>query len=153
MKRFRFNLQALLDMKDRAEDQCKQDLARVNRKLFEEEAVLGRIETEWNNLQQEELDRRAKGISRPIGMGRAVEYRLWLQDQAIQQDLIIQRVKAEQEAKRQALVKATQEKKAIENIRERRFQEWRRSYLREEAKTLDDICQIQYVRNRALKEA
>lgn len=153
MKRFRFNLQALLDMKERAEDQCKQDLAKVNRKLYDEEAVLGRIEVEWNNLQQEELERRKGGISRPAGMGRAVEYRLWLQDQAIQQDLIIQRVKAEQEAKRQALVKATQEKKAIENIRERRFQDWRREYRREEAKTLDDICQIQYVRNKVLKEA
>lgn len=148
MKRFQFKLQVLLDLKTRIEDEKKRELADVNAHLLGAQRILKDIEDEWYRLQEEEVKRRREGCSAQA-MGQAVAYRLRLQDTAIRQELEIQRIRAQQETKRQALVKATQEKKALENLRERRYEEWKTKVKREEMKMVDDICQIQYVRANA----
>ena len=145
MKKYQFNLQALLRLKEIKENERKRELAVVNSRLLQAQDVIRRIEKEWSLLQLEELRRRKEGCS-PDSMGRSVNYRLLLEENAIQQGLNIQRIMTEQESKRQALVKATQEKKALENIRQRRFEEWSKQYRREQANVVDDLCQIQYVR-------
>lgn len=48
-------------------------------------------------------------------------------------------LRAAEEKKRQELVQATKEKKALENLRRRRLMEWRREADREERKFLDEI--------------
>ncbi len=146
MKRFHFTLEALLDQRCRKEDACKQELAKVNSRLLESQGGLRAIEQEWVDLQTSEVERRKMGAT-PESMGQAVAYRLHLEHKAILQELEIRRIVAEQEQKRQMLVKATQEKKALENLRERRYEEWRKAANRAEAKAVDDLCQIQYVRN------
>ncbi len=146
MKQFHFTLEALLEMRRRKEDECKQELAKVNIRLLQAQGGLGAIEQEWTELQRDELERRKKKIV-PEAMSQAVSYRLHLERKAILQELEIRRILLEQEQKRLALVRATQEKKAIENLRERRFQEWRNAARRAETKAVDDLCQIQYVRN------
>lgn len=146
MKRFHFTLEALLDLRRRKEDECKQELAKVNTRLLDAQGGLRAIEQEWVELQNSELERRKRGVT-PESMGQAVAYRLHLEHKAILQELEIRRIAAEQEQKRHMLVKATQERKALENLRERRYEEWRKIANRAEAKTIDDLCQIQYVRN------
>jgi flagellar FliJ protein len=146
MKRFHFNLQVLLDLKKRNEDNAKRELALANSLLMQARNVLFDIEQEWNQLMEDEIVRRKEGTTAEF-MGRMVSYRLDLQQRGLKQDLEIQRVMAFREKKRQLLVVATKEKKAIDNIKKRKFEEWKLRYRREEAKRIDDICQIQYVRN------
>jgi flagellar FliJ protein len=148
MKKFRFPLQALLEVKSRKEDEKKRELAQVNARLLEEQNELQEIENQWNRLQEEERMRRQKGSSAEA-MGRAVQYRIYLEQKGIAQDGVIRNVLAAREEKRQELVKASQEKKALENIRDRRQETWKQDYNRQQTKVLDDLCQIQFVRKQA----
>ncbi len=49
---------------------------------------------------------------------------------------------------RQGLVKATQRKKAIELIREKRYQEWLKEFKLKEQVFIDDVSQQGFIRKR-----
>ena len=62
MKRFRFQLQALLDIRKRSEDAVKQELAKKNRQILEASEELEQIRRELTKLQSS----RRKPVPKPI---------------------------------------------------------------------------------------
>jgi flagellar export protein FliJ len=54
----------------------------------------------------------------------------------------------EAEVKRRDLVKATQQVRALELLRERRFAQWRLEYRREEQGFIDDVSGQAYIRRK-----
>jgi flagellar biosynthesis chaperone FliJ len=58
MKRFRFRLEVLLDIRMRREEKVKLELAEQNKEILKQQETLNGLHEELKNLQRDELKRR-----------------------------------------------------------------------------------------------
>jgi flagellar FliJ protein len=136
MQRFRFTLETLLELRRRKEDAVKLELARKQGEVGIAQGQLDALARAWDALQ------------RVVLMRHAVAFRHKLKLDMLAKGRQIDELKAEAERIRKRLVKATQEVRALELLRERRFAEWRKEYRAEEQGFIDDVSQQGYIRKK-----
>ncbi len=142
MRRFVFSLQKVLDYRQRLEEQAIRHFAEAQRRLQAEQLLLAQlIQTRQDCLMRSERRHRL-----PIPMLEVEQTYLSALEERIEQQ--VQRVaEAEEalEARRQELVEAQRERKALERLREKHYEQWRQELLRSEQKALDDLATVRAV--------
>jgi flagellar FliJ protein len=144
MKRFNFDLEKVLELRSYREREAEIALGKA---IGELTLIEREIKSITGERFQAASERFASGNT-----GREIQgYDLYIRrlDTALER-LFKEAAQAELkvEEARQVFFEASREKKAIEKIKERRQKEYRKTMLREEGKTLDDIAGGAAVRQR-----
>ena len=147
MAKFRFPLQALLDQRESEERRCQLEVATIERERLELE---GRIAQSHSQIRSHKEDLRDMLMPREDGQPAAVTdmrpVRLQavasLSLQARTQRLALQLAGVYQrlDRARAALLEATTKRRAVEHLKDKRYQEWKRVLAKREAAELDDIA-------------
>lgn len=143
MARFIFSMQNILNMKEKLEDQAKNDFAHANLRLqeaiAEREALEQRLDAEKQKLQQD--------ISAALDIGKirqrenAVEiFRMYVRQQTL---VVLQREK-EVEVAREHLNEAMKERKTFEKLKEKAFDAFLEEEKQREQKEVDELVSYRY---------
>ncbi len=146
MKKFRFQLETLLKVTRMQKDRAEVAFAEVSRRLEEERQQLRQYLEE---MQQGHKDYEDIIAAHRMTVGTLMTYNSffdWKRRQIeAQQEQIIQ-TKAEQQKKLKELMEIMNELKSIEQLKEKRRQEYIDEMLAEEQKMLDEIGLNLYMR-------
>ena len=143
MKKFIFSLQGVLEIKEKLEGQAKVDFGMARARLTAEEekkdALIAERLTYQDRLQQcmtGNLD--FHRISRLRSAIENTEERIRVQDNAVK------RAERQVESARIKLNKVVQERKTIEKLREKQFEEYLKETDAEESKMVDELVSYRY---------
>jgi flagellar FliJ protein len=147
MRRFRFRLETLLQMRRRREEEIKLRLAAKNSHIIKAQEELGGLHAEMERAQKADRESRTKALQ-ALALRQAVVYRHRLKADIAAKNGQIDGLRNEAEEIRRALVVAKQKTRAVELLREKRQAQWRKEYNANDQKFTDDISQQQFVRAR-----
>ena len=150
-KRFVFRLQTVLEVKERAEEEEKRKLSDLIAWQRDEEAVLAGMIAKEQQTRQHLKDKQQTGAFLEVDELQRISYFL----KKIAQDIIAQRAKLVEiarriEEQRVALMKAAQEKKTLEMLKEQHYNEYMQEIEEEERKLLDELATLKYARDGAM---
>jgi len=152
MKRFMFSLEALLEKRKRAEEAVTLELANKNREIDAGQRTMQNLEQELKNLQEQQKKTRSS-VTDVFTLKYAVSYRNKLKLDMLNKGQDIYRLQMERGDIRKRLIKATQKKKALEILKEKRYREWALENKQMEQLFLDDVSQQGFIRKqRAAKK-
>jgi flagellar FliJ protein len=140
VKRFQFRLETLLNIRKRREEECKALLGRKNREVLAAKQSLDRLRAAFLDLQASEKKKRTD-VRSVIELRYSVSYRFKLRQDILGQNRVVENMKSQAVELRNRLIRATQQRRAIELVRERRYEQWRLERTREEQNFIDDIAQ------------
>ena len=148
MKRFRFQLETLLKVTRMKKEEAEVRFAETTRKLEAERQKLTQLLNEMQQAQQdyEEISREGRKIT----IGRLMAFNsffAWKREQIEQQQQVILEVKKERQQRLRELMEVMSYLKSIEQLKEKRWQEYQAEALFEEQKTLDEIGLQLYMRH------
>ncbi len=141
MARFRFPLQPVLDARSRAEDERRRMVATLE---SERRRLEDRLRAGQQSISGARDDVRAAlvGTVRPEALRAQANTSLACMRDAQRLVLELAGVHRRLEAARTALAEAAKQRRAIELVKERRFEAWRRDQDRREQSALDEIATI-----------
>lgn len=145
MPRFRFELQAVLDTRKRAEDFCRREVATL-------ELERGELENGIRGRQQSIVDSREEtreglvGMIQPDRLRSSANASLAMMRDAQRSVLELAGIHRRLETARGTLREASRDRRAIELVRERRFEAWKTETERREQSALDEIATIRGAR-------
>lgn len=150
-KRFVFRLQTVLEVKIKAEDEEKRKLAELIAWQKQEEAVLVQMEQDLLSNQNRIKDAQRTGKYLEVDELKRISY--WIEK--LKKDIIAQKAKLVEiarriEAQREALIKAAQERKTLEMLKEQHYNEYMAEIEEEERKLLDELATLKYARDAAM---
>jgi len=143
MAKFVFSMESMLRLKTRIEEQKEQEFAKALKKLYEEQEVLQKM-----NVDKEFAIKKLKGDIgikiTPIEFGRLNRYIEFMKEKMEIQKTVI--IKAEKfvEEKRLNLIEATKERKMLDKLKERKFEEYIDEEKKKEQKVVDEIVSYKY---------
>ena len=147
MRRFTFKLEALLGLRRVREKEVQTELSKLlniqNIERLKQVNYQQQIEREHIKLSQKLTDG-LYSYTEALAFERFVEFANRVIKNA--QDKI-ESMEPEVQKVRNRLVEVSKERKVIERLKEKKWQEYRDELYREEAKENDDLNQARYVRN------
>ena len=138
MKRFKFQLEPVLDYKQQALDALMVELNEARNAAAAQEAARDRSIQVLADYDEEFRKRKVEGFNNV----KALEYEVGQQvlvERCQQEQRLLERRLRELEVKRQQVIAARQETHAIEKLKEIRRKEYDAASLKEEEKFLDDL--------------
>jgi flagellar FliJ protein len=138
MKQFKFPLQAVLDLRERVEQERKIAFAAAQNQIFFIEREIAELRTQ-----------RAEALDFPPTTPveeRQAAYR-WIElldGQIVRSEIERRRRVLEAEARRQELAQAATDKRAVEKLRERALDAYQAEALRQEQLQLDEIASSRF---------
>lgn len=146
MPRFRFKLQRVLEIRKHKEELLKNEFASIRREYAHEESIL----FELISQREREMD----GMRRHLLQHTIpLEEMLWhytylakVNAKIHEQKERLQRLKEKMDKIKQRLIVASQEKRIMERLKERRFEDHRRKEERVEEAFLDEIALSMHAR-------
>ncbi|MCL2182350.1 MAG: flagellar export protein FliJ [Chitinispirillia bacterium] len=147
MKKFTFRLEALLTVKKNAEEEIKRRLAEKNN---EAELVRREISAAHDNLKDFQTNvksERGAGGENISAMRSSVAHRNHLKLELLRAGQKLDNVMVAIYGINQELIKAAQERRAVEIIKEKRYEEWKRENAVAEQKFIDDLSQQRFIRS------
>lgn len=143
-KSFKFRLQNILDYKQKREDEEKEKLAKLMQALSAEEKVLSNFQ---HMLAREKEEYREKQRVGTLNLDELKMYHAYIKK--IENDIVfqtqkIQKLKVEIENQRQQLLKATQEKKVFEKLKDKHHEDFVKEIEEEERKMIDELATVRY---------
>lgn len=147
MKKFRFQLETLLKVTKMNKDQAQVELATATKKLEEAREHLQEL---LEQMAQGHKDYDALTSKGTITLGTLMTYNSffnWKREQIEQQQQHIMKCQADRQHRMQELVKIMNKLKSIEQLKEKRYQQYMAEVLFEEQKLLDEIGGQLYFRN------
>ncbi|MCL2688991.1 MAG: flagellar export protein FliJ [Chitinispirillia bacterium] len=148
MKKFVFNLQTLLDMKLRKEEEVKRRLAKKNREAEETRKSIEDIQEKLKQFQAGEKETRGGGEENIVSLRNSVSYRHDIKRELLSAGRKLDNIMVAIYAVNQELVKASQERRAVEIIKEKKYAEWKKENNMIEQKFIDDLSQQGYIREK-----
>lgn len=142
--RFRFSLQALLELRKRSEDRLKMELSGKMRKLLEESSILKGYFDARKGHSLELGSMLAKGVE----LGKMDIYRNFIRgtDEKIKQtEQRISLCEDEIGKTRKSLTEASKKRKGLEKMKEKRWRDYLMAMERMERKLLDETATRKYV--------
>lgn len=137
--KFRFRLQAVLDLREREEQRAKIALGEAQRRVFEVDEQIARLEAAQTGA--------LAALPPNAPFGERLAARAWADKLAAQ----VARLRYERETlsavaatKQQEVATAQAERRAVEKLRERALAEYQAEVLRREQITLDEIATSRY---------
>ena len=147
MKKFRFKLETLLGVTRRKKEDAERLFAEATRKLEEERARLVDLLQEMQRVQAEYTEQTKEG--KRISVGRLMTYTSyvnWKREQIEAQQQAIMQAQAELQKRLKELLELMSKLKSIEQLKEKRWQQYKEEVLFEESKQLDEIGLQLYMR-------
>lgn len=147
MKKFRFKLETLLSVTRRKKEDAERLFAEATRKLEEERARLVELLQEMQRVQAEYVEQTKEG--KRISVGRLMTYTSyvnWKRQQIETQQQVIMQAQAERQKRLKELLELMSKLKSIEQLKEKRLQQYKDEILFEENKMLDEIGLQLYMR-------
>lgn len=143
MAKFIFNMQGLLNIKEKLEEQCKTEYGKALNKLEEEKKILLSLE---NKRQQNVLSFKESinNSVKPNYIDSINKYISFIDKKIEQQMLNISKAKEIVEEKRLALLNAMKDKKALETLKEKAKEAYFKEELQKEQKIIDEIVSYKY---------
>jgi flagellar FliJ protein len=136
--KFRFALQAVLDQRERVEQQKQRGVAEVE---AQRAVIEGRLRELQRAITQEKAEQGAKLRTGDVAGARGQAAAIVKLAAAAQRTVLeLAGVHKRLEAARADLLEATKRRKAVELLRERRFEEWRLDLERREAAETDELA-------------
>lgn len=136
---FSFPLQKVLDVRQHVEDQRAIELGQAKQELFKEQQLLNHLQMlkeKALNISEEELTQ-ALHLSK---IQMLESYLIQLNEKIDVQKKLIKTKKSEVNKKRRELLKASQEKKIVEKLKERQLEVHRKSVRLQENKIIDEVA-------------
>ncbi|SHK34483.1 flagellar FliJ protein [Selenomonas ruminantium] len=140
MKKFKFQLETLLRVTRRKKDDAERDFAAASRNLEEAREGLNTLIMEMQKGQRDYDGLSKEGVR--VTVGRLMTFNsffAWKREQIEMQQGIVLQMKSEKQKKLKALMEVMSYLKSIEQLKERRWQEYQAEALQEEQKMLDEI--------------
>lgn len=140
MKKFKFQLETLLRVTRRKKDDAEREFAAASRRLEEAREGLHTLLDEMQRGQRDYDALSQEGIR--VTVGRLMTFNsffAWKREQIEMQQGIVLQMKGEKQKKLKALMDVMSYLKSIEQLKERRYQEYQAEALQEEQKMLDEI--------------
>lgn len=143
MAKFIFNMQGLLNIKEKLEEQAKTEYGKALNKLEEEKNILLNLE---NEKQQNILNFKQsidKGV-KPNYINSINQY-LHILDKKIEQQAVnVDNAKQFAEEKRVALLESMKQRKVFEALKEKAKENYFKEELKNEQKIIDEIVSYKY---------
>lgn len=143
MARFRFPMQNILNMKEKLEEQAKNEYGQANARLLAEEKKLEQL-----NYRLEDARLQLKNVLIEILSMTEIHKRenaiVILKGYVKQQQLVVKRCEKEVEIAREKLTEAMKERKIFEKLREKAFEEFIKEEGRREQKEVDEFMSYRY---------
>lgn len=147
-KKFQYRLQSILEIKKKKEEEEKEKLARLFRKLAEAELRLEELKNE-EALTKEELKKEQKKERIDIGKIKMQHgYLKKMEDLIVSQNIYIKEIEKDIERQREELIRATQEKKVYEKLKEKHHEAFIEEVETEERKFIDELATMQHHRKK-----
>jgi len=144
MKKFVFKLQTALDLKLKAEEMKKEELVTATDIYKESCRVLEYLKTRLAEIQN--TVRGKQGEQFDVNeIRRCQDYIPVINEHISQQALITEEHRAAMEEVRGELVEIMKERKILEKLRTRHYQEYMREFLREEQKQIDEMATTGFI--------
>ena len=140
MKKFKFQLETLLRVTRRKKDDAEREFAAASRRLEEAREGLTTLLDEMQRGQRDYDALSQEGVR--VTVGRLMTFNsffAWKREQIEMQQGIVLQMKGEKQKKLKALMEVMSYLKSIEQLKERRYQEYLSEALQEEQKMLDEI--------------
>ena len=155
MKKFKFQLETLLKVTRMKKEDAEVKFAEVSRRLEEQKEQLHLLINEMEQGQRDYENLSREGTR--VNVGKLMSYNrffAWKREQIeIQQDIILS-TKGERQKKLKILMEVMTYLKSIEQLKEKRLQEYNEQAMFEEQKLLDELGLQLTMRNRqARREA
>ena len=139
MKAFRFSLHAILTLREEKEQEAQRHYAKTLRVVEAVQAELDAVCRHLLELAAEQQARLQTGL--PANeLERLGNYRLLLQERRARLQADLARAQQAAEVARLALLKATQDRQALENYRDKLHRAYNLTLARDEQKLLDDLA-------------
>ena len=141
MPRFQFRLQKVLEARVSFEDQAKREFGDAQRKLHEDKLALEDLVAITESFRVEMTTRRREGST--VRQFRDDLQQDWMNKRRIgDQRHRIKKSEELVEKKRQKLVQAMKDRKVMEKLREKHYEQFIKDVRKEEIKFADDIAGI-----------
>ena len=147
MKKFRFKLETLLSVTRRKKEDAERRFAEATRALEEARAKLTEYLQDMQKVQAEYAEQTKAG--KRISVGRVMtftSYVNWKRQQIEQQQQVILEAQNMRQQRLKELLEMMSKLKAIEQLKEKRLQQYKDELLFEENKMLDEIGLQLYMR-------
>ena len=153
MKKFRFQLETLLRVTSSKKEDAEVAFAKASRDLEDRRAHMQLLLDEMQRGQRdyEAISKEGKRVT----VGRLMDFHsffAWKREQIEMQQNILLQVRGEKQQKLKELMEVMSYLKSIEQLREKRLQEYKEDVLKEEQKMLDEIG-LQLTTRRKVGEA
>ncbi|MBO8127198.1 MAG: flagellar export protein FliJ [Firmicutes bacterium] len=145
MRKFTFTLESVLQVKYRLEERVRAELADTQSRLVEAQQALRRLSQE-KGRHQKEMVRIQQGALDIGSLLLAQDYLAQLNRRIQDQQEVIAQIEAELDRKREELVEAQRERKSLEILKDKQWQEYQKAVQREEQLFLDEVAAIRYGR-------
>lgn len=145
MKKFRFRLDTLLKVRQRQKEQAELEYAAAANRLISAESLLEQIKQQLSDSMASFQISRDKLISIEL-LKTYHSYFDKIRKDIVEQKEQVRQKKLERQEKLTLLHAAMNKLKIIENLRTKRFEEFRTELLREEQQQLDELGMQLYVR-------
>ena len=138
MAGFKFRLQTLLKLKEQFEKSTKNELGVAIMKLEEEKSKLKVIEDNIN-ITTNDFREACSGIIRPEKIKELKTYLEHLQHTRDKQKEAVKQQQKNVDIIRERLVEIMRERKVLENLKEKEFQEYLKEELKKEQQQVDEL--------------
>jgi len=145
MKKFTFRMQTILNMREHAEDAQKRRLAEKNKQIQTVEADIQQYQ-EQIQTQQFTHKNTAQQMLNITSFRSMVSFRHSMKKKLLQTMQQLQLLQAEREQIRRDLLQATREKKALEFLKQKRYDAWRAERRKSENSQTDEVAQNVFIR-------
>ncbi len=145
MKKFIFKLETVLKVKIRAEELKKEALRAAEQLAAEATQELAACE-EKARLAQADYQKRLEGRLQPQLLLEYQRYGAFLNGEIQRAATVLQEANQKVTTARESLITATKERKALEKLKEKAYQDYLQKELREENKFLDELGTGRYLR-------
>lgn len=141
MSKYYFSLQSVLDWRSEQEDNAKLELVRIRNEYQKQSDYLQKLVNENIHLKEKIT------ITNYIHtMQQEDLYKKVLEEKIIQQKLIVEQIANDVELAESQLLKAHQEKKVMERLKEKEFEQYEDGLRVEEQHQIDEYSTITYGR-------
>ena len=138
MKKFRFSLETVLDYKQEVLSALQTEHAAILARVHAQEDLLEELENYYSELDAEFTERKLEGIT----ILDAMQYEQYLRatERQIEEAVeILERLRAEAEAKRPEVVEAKKDTSSIEKLREKKLDSYNKAVQKSEELIIEEF--------------
>jgi flagellar FliJ protein len=144
MKKFRFTLQRLLDMREANETKVKNELMKVLSLQNKERVHQDELRSKISRYEVQYSEKIKKGFFSADEVMSLMRYTDVARKAIVESDKRIEELQPEVDRIRERLVVASRDKKVVEKLKDRKLEEYEYEFNREQAKENDDMNQKLY---------